>query len=176
VPIKTTIEGLEIILNKVVKDTRGALCEMVPGGSANETVKNGIGNIYASIALNRQPRAGHYHLRNIENFFVVQGTALWAFRDYRKESSTFGKSYAVIVGYENVPRHGEIEQYTVENGTMAQVLVPAGVYHVYMPLTEKPTVVIAVASVPHSDDDYVRIDLETIPVIKDVLSRFPESK
>lgn len=173
--IKTPIHGLEMVLNKVIKDKRGALCEMVPAGTKNESMKNGIGNIYASIALDRQPRAGHYHFKNVENFYVVYGTALWAFVDYRKESPTFGKTYAIIIGYEGVKEPKGIEQHTIERNEMAQIIVPTGVYHVYIPLTERPAIVVAIASVPHSNEDYVRINPDDIPQVKEIFSRFSEN-
>lgn len=159
--IKTNIAGLEIELNKVVKDVRGALCELAPGGFENKRLSHGVRNVYASIALNRTPRAGHYHHRNIEHFYTLAGTVLWLFKDFRKDSPTFGKAYAVVAGYEKAELKG-VPSYAIDESAMAELVVPAGVYHAVVPLTDKQVVVVALASQPYEADDYVSIKPEDI--------------
>jgi dTDP-4-dehydrorhamnose 3,5-epimerase-like enzyme len=44
--------------------------------------------------------------------------------------------------------------------SIAQVLVPTGVYHVYYPLTDKKVTVLAITNLPHDNDDYVRFSPE----------------
>ena len=156
--IKTPIEGLKIKLNKVIGDRRGYLYELAPGGKDNEFLRDGIGNIYCSTATQRGiPRGGHYHEKLVENFFTISGLALWLFKDFRKKSSTFGKAWGVILGEEekiNLP--ASFPAYLLPY-VMAQVWVPAGVYHVYYPLTSSKVIVLAVTSLPHDDSDYVRL-------------------
>lgn len=168
--INTGIGGLKIKINKVVPDKRGALCEILPDGINNNFLKNKIGNIYASIATGREARAGHYHFKNIENFYTLSGTALWIFKDFRNESPTFGKIYCVILGFDDIKTEN-INSFTIDSSKMAQVTVPAGVYHVFCPLTEKPVTVLAIASEPHNDKDYVRINPEEIPEIKNIIEK-----
>lgn len=168
--INTPIDGLKININKVIGDKRGVLCEILPDGTNNKFLNHKIGNIYASIATGREARAGHYHFKNIENFYTLSGTALWIFKDYRKESPTFEKTYDVILGFDNV-KVKDTESYTIDNNYMAQVMIPAGVYHVFYPMTETPVTVLAIASEPHDDKDYARIKPEEIPEIKDIMKK-----
>jgi dTDP-4-dehydrorhamnose 3,5-epimerase-like enzyme len=169
--IKTPIAGLEIEINKVVKDPRGILCELAPGGFENVHMKShGIRNAYATFAMGRSPRAGHYHFRNIEHFYTLNGTGLWLFKDYRKESKTYGKTYAVVAGFEKHELNG-IPVYTIEESKMAQLIVPSGVYHVVIPLTDKPVLVVALCSEPYDAKDYEKISPEDITEFKDILAR-----
>lgn len=167
--INTDIERLEIKLNKVVSDRRGALCEVLPDGSDGINYK--IRNVHASIAVQKGiPRAGHYHNKNIEIFYTLTGSALWIFMDYRKSSPTFGKIWSAILGFDGMKING-ICSYTIDNSQMAQVLVPAGVYHVFYPLTEKLVTVLSIASETYDEKDYVRINPEDIMEIKDILDK-----
>jgi dTDP-4-dehydrorhamnose 3,5-epimerase-like enzyme len=167
--VKTPIAGLEIELNKVVKDPRGILCELAPGGFENVHMKShGIRNAYATFALDKSPRAGHYHHRNIEHFYTLGGTGLWLFKDYRKDSKTYGKTYAVIAGFEKAELD-DVHSFTIEESKMAQLIVPAGVYHVVIPITDKPCLVVALCSEPYDAADYEKILPEDIEEFKPLL-------
>lgn len=171
--IETSIEGLKIKLNKVVGDQRGVLCEIAPGGFVHEFFKNGIGNAYSSIATGRHTaRAGHFHHKNVENFYTLSGTALWIFKDLREKSQTFNKTFAVILGYDKPTNSNNVVHYTIDEMKMAQVVVPTGVYHVYWPLTDEKVVVVAAASEPYRKEDYVHIDWKEIEDIKNFVSKF----
>ena len=158
--ISTTIQDLTITLRKVVGDDRGKIAELLPGGFENPDASVGIKHIYTSIATGlHTARAGHYHNRKGEFFYTVTGTALWVFYDFRKDSATFGKTFSMVVGWSPFP--GAANQYVLEEGKMAQGWVPAGVYHVYWPLTAERVLVVCMATTPH-DEDYVRIKPEEI--------------
>src|SRR3989344_8903749 len=102
--VTTSIIGLEVGLNRAIGDARGWLGELVPGGAANPDVKDGLGNVYLSVAVGKNiARAGHYHFRQSELFFTITGTALWAFRDYREGSKTFGALQAMVFTDEAKP-------------------------------------------------------------------------
>lgn len=155
--IKTGIEGLEIQPQKVVGDERGLLVEMIQGGTENPVTSHGIKNIYASIAVGKHTgRAAHYHYKLHELFFTLSGTALWLFHDFRKDSPTFGQNAGVVVGFEKptVPVFHDV--LTLDQKQFARVEVPAGVYHAYWPLTDEKVMVVAVASMPHDNEDYWR--------------------
>ncbi len=161
--IKTPIKNLKIKLNKIIGDKRGYLYEIAPGGSKNKFINGKIGNIYCSTATQKDmARGGHYHHKLIEIFYTLTGTALWLFKDFRKNSKTFGKTYAVILGEKDKNINSDLKKtdsYYLPK-SMAQVLVPAGVYHVYYPLTEKRVEVLAVTNLPHDNDDYVKFSPE----------------
>ncbi len=169
--IQTSIDGLKIKLNKVIGDKRGYLYEIAPGGNGNELINGEIGNIYCSSATQKGvARGGHYHHKLIENFCVISGTALWLFKDFRQSSKSYGKIYAVIVG----EKAKGVEKFDVPSYCLpevsAQVLVPAGVYHVYYPLSDEKVEVIAITNLPHDNSDYVRL----LPEEDESLKKFLE--
>lgn len=171
--LETPIEGLKIKLNKVVPDERGALCEMAPGGLVHEFFEKGVKNIYSSIATGKHiARAGHMHSKNIENFYTLTGTALWAFKDMRQGSTTEGKFFAFIVGYDSPESDSGLDSYTIDKSQFAQVIVPTGVLHIYWPLTDKQVTVVAVASQPYEAHDYQYVDWKTVPEMTDLAKRF----
>lgn len=153
-PITTPIEDLELLINKVVKDPRGSLFEMMPGGTQNPLAPDRIGNIYCSWANRRHtPRAGHFHKLLQENFFTLAGTVLWYFRDFRKESETFGNEHGLIVSEKLPSRRFSVPSYLISDGVVS-IKVPPGVYHMYYPLTSKPAMVICISSRPYDPSDY----------------------
>lgn len=172
--IQTPISGLELHLQKVFGDPRGILAEMLPGGSANPAVaEHGLGNIYASIATGKHTaRAAHFHFKNHEIFCTLTGTALWLFHDFREKSPTFGQNAGVVVGFTlpTTPVHHPV--YVLDQKQMARVIVPAGVYHAYWPLTDEKVVVCSMASDPHDDADYDKRPPSAVPGFFDLLSQY----
>ncbi len=167
------IQGLEIQPQKVVGDERGFLAEMIQGGTKNAVTDHGIGNIYTSVAVGKHTgRAAHYHYKNHEIFFTLTGTALWLFYDFRKESVTFGETVGVVVGMKkpDFPVHHEI--YTLDEKKFVRVVVPAGVYHAYWPLTDEPVMVTAVASEMHDNADYWRGKPSEVPGFTEILAQY----
>ncbi|PJE75847.1 hypothetical protein COV04_02795 [Candidatus Uhrbacteria bacterium CG10_big_fil_rev_8_21_14_0_10_48_11] len=170
-PTTTAIEGLVVTFSRFIADERGYLAELVPNGTDNPQAKEGIKNIYLSAATGNAPRAGHYHFRQTENFFVINGSALWAFYDYRKNSPTFGAIATVILtdGKERVVK-GETPTYQQGEQGMPGITVPVGVYHVYWPLGKDSVQVICVASEPYDASDYVHSKPEDVPGIMDAVN------
>lgn len=172
--ITTSISGLQLELQKVFGDVRGMLAEMVQGGTQNPVVQeHGIGNIYTSIATGKHIcRAAHFHFKNHEIFFTLTGTALWLFHDFREGSPTFGQNAGLLLGFDapTMPVHHPV--YTLDHMQMARVIVPAGVYHAFWPLTDDKVVTIAVASERHDDADYDRRTIKTVPGFLDILAQY----
>ena len=169
--ISTSIDGLEVVLNKAIGDSRGWLGELVPGGTVNPDVKDGLGNIYLSVATGKNiARAGHYHYRQSDLFFTITGASLWVFRDYREESKTFGAVYAAVFASEDVSI-AQASTYRVGE-SMPYVFVPHGVYHVYWALTDTPVRVVCVATTPHDDTDYVRLGPNEVPGLADLVRSY----
>lgn len=157
---ETKIQGLKINLNKIIGDERGYLCEIAPGGTSNELIAGKIGNIYLATGNKKGiARGGHYHYHLVENFYTLSGLALWLFKDFRKDSQSFNKTEAIILGEKDKAKKFEkidINKYFLPEA-MAQILVPAGVYHIFYPLSDSKVEVLAITNLPHDDNDYVRI-------------------
>ena len=172
--ITTPIQGLEIHLQRVFGDPRGLLAELVPGGTSNPVVADhGIGNLYASIATGKHTaRAAHFHFKNHEIFFTLTGTALWLFHDFRESSPTFGQNAGFVLGFDSptFPVHHTL--YVLDQKQMARVVVPAGVYHAYWPLTDEKVVVATVASEAHKDEDYDKRTIRTVPGFLEILAMY----
>jgi len=170
--IDSIIDGLLIRTNKVVRDNRGFLAEVMPAGLGDEFLQAGLKSIHVSVATEKNvARAGHLHRKNIENFFTISGTALWLFVDCRKDSPSFNKFYSIILG-QRKNSQVDVPSYTIENSQMAQILVPAGVYHIFWPLTDEDVTVLALASESYDKNDYEKISLNDYPEIKEYLLKF----
>ncbi len=171
--VETSIEGLKIKLGKVVPDSRGLLAELSPAGTAHKFFNSGINNIYISSSEKKHTlRAGHLHYKNIENFYTLSGTALWVFVDLRKESPTYNKIFSVVLGSKSMETNTDDPQYTLDKSQMAQILVPAGVYHAYWQLTDDPVIVLALASQQYDEKDYDRTPPSDIPNIREKVKSY----
>jgi dTDP-4-dehydrorhamnose 3,5-epimerase-like enzyme len=169
--IETPINGVKISLNKVIGDVRGHLCEIAPGGTKNSFVGGNIGNVYCATATQKGvARGAHYHHKLIENFYTLTGSALWLLKDFRKDSKTFGETYAVVFGDKKVVGINADQYVSPEN--MAQLLVPNGVYHVFYPLTDKEVIVLALTNLPHDNDDYIRLEPENDKDLKGLVKKY----
>lgn len=171
--IKTKIDGLLIKLNKVVADSRGALCELAPAGFSDESFSSGVKNIHASIATKKGiARGGHYHLKQNENFYTLSGTALIVFADFRKNSKTTGNVYSVIVGSTKPADSKGLPAYTIDLGGLAQIFVPAGVYHIFSPLTDEKLILVSFSSENYDKADYAYPKPEELSGVKKILDNF----
>jgi len=171
--IETGIPGLEVDLQKVIGDHRGFLAEMLPGGMDHPVAKNGIRNIYMSVATGKHVgRAAHYHYKNHEIFYTLSGTALWLFHDFRKDSPSSGKSFEIILGHEKPEDEVHHPVVVLDDLQFACVSVPVEVYHAYWPLTDEKVRVVAVASESHSDDDYWRGKPNEVPGFVEILGKY----
>ena len=171
--LKTNIDGLVIRMNKVVAGATGALCELAPAGFSDEFFSTGVKNIYASIATAKgSARGGHYHMRQNENFYVLSGTLLWIFVDFRENSKTNGEIFSVITGFAFPKENKNIPAYTIDKNQMAQLFIPAGVYHIWGQLSEEKAVVLAVSSEHYDKTDYAYPKIEELPKVKKILDEF----
>ncbi|MDO8599550.1 MAG: dTDP-4-dehydrorhamnose 3,5-epimerase family protein [bacterium] len=169
----TPINGLELHHTKVVGDARGLLAELVQGGAANPVLSHGFGNLYTSIAIGKHTgRAAHLHVKLHEIFCTLTGTALWFFHDFREASPTFGKSHAVVLGFDRPTTAVPDSVYVLSEKDMARCIVPGGVYHAYWPLTDAPVFVVSIASMPHDDADYDRRKPDTVPGCRDWVGKY----
>ena len=164
------IPGLDFLENKLIRDHRGYLGEIVPWGITNDFLEWKLGHIYASVATGKHiARGGHYHHKNIDRFCTLSGSALWVFIDYRTEDHTV---FSMILGEKEYKNDFWIKNYTIDLGYMITASVPIGVYHIFIPLTDERVTVLSLASEIHDDDDYVRIKPHDIPEIQSLLHNF----
>ncbi len=171
--LETAVDGVKIKLGKVVLDDRGFLAELSPTGIDHTFFNAGIKNIYVSTSTQKNIiRAGHLHYKNVENFYTLSGTALWIFVDLRRDSPTYNKAFAVILGSKTPSFETNDPIYTIDMSTSAQVLVPTGVYHAYLQLTDEPVTVLAIASEPYDEKDYDRTPPTSIPQIQEKLKEY----
>lgn len=181
--ISTDIEGLSIKLNKVISDNRGYLAELMPGGIENDFCKGGFKNLYLSTANKKGvPRGGHYHKKenSFENFYCVSGLALWFFYDFRQlKSNLANNSVIIIVGEKDIAKRNLSEEILKNTkhcyflpDTMAQILVPPKVYHIYIPLSDDTVRIVATHSQKYDPADYEQIDLANIPNFAKIIAQF----
>lgn len=180
--LKTPIISLKIHLNKVVGDKRGYFCDLAE--TDNPIWKTKIKHIHASIAIKKGVARGeHYHLRLIENFWVLSGTALWIFHDFNKKSKTYGKTWSLILGFS--PKGNPIftkegrevivrgtKSYFVDQGKLAQIEINPYVYHSFWPLTNEPVVVVASGTTGYDPTDFVKPNIVDVPGAVRILKKF----
>lgn len=170
--VSTSIEGLSLFLNQARSDERGIHCDITPVGADSHLLAEDIKRIQANITTRfGAPRGGHYHFRLQENFFTLSGTALWYFYDFNKNSTTYGKSYAVILGFETPALEMGIAAYTIDQGFAAQVAVAAGIYHIYWPLVGEQVVVVGTGSLQYDFEDCDRLDPAEVPGALDTFEK-----
>jgi dTDP-4-dehydrorhamnose 3,5-epimerase len=117
------IEGVQVIDLPVHMDDRGYLFEIAraAGGDEPHAVVHQFGQVYlVGDPVRGAIRAYHKHDELWDWFCIVHGTAKFVLRDDREESGTYHEMVQVVVG-DNRPR---------------LIVVPPGVYHGWMSLTD----------------------------------------
>jgi glucose-1-phosphate thymidylyltransferase len=145
---------------------------MAPGGTDNPFFKDGIKHIHGSIAIKKLvPRGGHYHYHLRENFYTLSGTALWYFYDFRKDSPTYQTGYSVILGFNPAEKEIDVPSYAISQGSMAQIFIPPGVYHIFWPLTDEKVIVAGTGSIDYDSSDYARPEIDEVPGAKEIFEK-----
>jgi len=164
------IDWLEFLDNKLVKDSRWFLWEIIPWWISNPFLDWKLWHIYTSVATWKHiARWWHYHFKNIDRFATISWSALWIFIDYRNDNK---KVFPIILWSKKIENNFGIDNYTIDNNYMVSVKVPVWVYHLFIPLTDENVTVLSLASEEHDDNDYVRISPFKIPEIKNLLDDF----
>lgn len=164
------IDWLEFLNNKLIKDDRGFLGEIIPWWISNTFLEWKLWHIYTSVATWKFiARWWHYHHKNIDRFSTISWSALWIFIDYRNKKKEI---FSVILWEKKVINNFWINNYTIDDNYMMAVKVPVWVYHLFIPLTEENVTVLSLASDKHDDDDYVRISPFSIAEIQNLLNNF----
>jgi len=162
--IPTPINGLKVYLNKVVGDKRGLFCDLAETDNPiwkAKSKKNQVKHLHASIAMQKGVSRGeHYHLRLIENFWVLSGTSLWIFHDFNKKSKTFGKTWSLVL------------DFPPKKNKLAQIEIPPYIYHAFWPLTARPVLAVATGTTGYDQTDFVRPKIQEVPRALKILKKF----
>jgi dTDP-4-dehydrorhamnose 3,5-epimerase len=126
------IEEFQVIDLPVRMDDRGYLFEIVraAGGEELHAVAHQFGQVYlVGDPVRGTVRAYHKHDELWDWFCIVHGTAKFVLRDDRRESPTYREIMEIVIG-DKRPR---------------LIVVPPGVYHGWMSLTDD-VLMVSVAS------------------------------
>lgn len=185
--LETPINGLRVLLNKVVGDERGYFCDLAEGD--NPLFKDGCRHLHTSIAIKKGvARGGHYHYRLKENFYVLSGTALFIFHDFNKKSKTYGKTYSLVLGFSPKAKAGPAyakatagksdldfkgtRSYFINRGKLAQIEIPPHIYHAFWPLTNEKVIAFVTGTEGYNPRDFERPSIEDVPGAKKILKKF----
>lgn len=139
-----SIKGLKIIPLETYVDDRGFLTEII---RSNDHHFNKFGQVYTVTDYSRGTvRAFHKHKKLWDFFFIVNGTAKFAFYDDRRTSSTYKKILIVVTGAKNP----------------SLIVVPPGIFHGWMAL-EDNTILVSIASevYNHHHPDETRVPYDS---------------
>ena len=168
--VQLPINGVTLYLNKVVSDSRGHFMDLA------ETDNPSVGStkhIHSAIALHKGVSRGeHYHLRVVEDFYTLSGTALGILHDFNEESPTFGKTFAYVSGNKDDSVKTDLPTYYIEDGTLAQVRIMPKVWHAWWPLTDKEVVIVALGTLGYDPQDYGKPKAQEIPGVMDILTAY----
>ena len=140
------IQGLQVIPLTVHEDDRGYLIEVArikTEGGFPHSVVHKFGQVYLVGNYARGVvRAFHKHRELWDFFFISHGAAKFVFVDDREDSPTYGETVQVVIS----------------ERTPTLIVVPPGVYHGWMSLTDDTQLVsIASETYNHAKPDEVRI-------------------
>ena len=165
---KTAIDGLRLLFNNAVGDGRGVFADLAE--EDNPIFGTAMRHIHTSIAAHKGVARGcHYHNIQTETFYALSGTGLCVFHDFRADSETRGATYAIILGHERPGTETTLPVHTIDQGTLAQIIVPPGVYHGFWPMSDERLVLVATSTHRYDPTDYVRPSLDEIPDLARIL-------
>jgi dTDP-4-dehydrorhamnose 3,5-epimerase len=135
------IEGFGIRRAKVVPDQRGRLGEIM---RADDPWFEKFGQVYFTTTYPGVVKAWHYHAKQTDHFYVVQGLVKIGLYDAREGSPTRGTVHELYLG-EHCP---------------GLVRIPPGVQHGWMCVSDREALIVNVVSEPYNyaDPDEFRTD------------------
>lgn len=128
------IEGFGIRRSRVMPDERGRLGEIM---RADDPWFEKFGQVYFTTTYPGVVKAWHYHRRQTDHFYVVQGTVKVGLYDSREDSPTRGTVHEFYLG-EHCPGLARI---------------PAGVQHGWMCVSPREAIVVNLVSEPYNYAD-----------------------
>lgn len=178
--VKTPINSLRIYINKVVIDERGFFCDLAEAD--NPIWKDKVTHLHASIAIKKGvARGGHYHYRLKENFYILSGTALFIFHDFNEKSKTFGRTWAVILGFSPENKRiklglkfktSRLKKFYIDRGKLAQIEIAPYIYHAFWPLTNEKVVAFVTGTTGYDPSDFEKPNILDVPNANKILKKF----
>lgn len=139
------IEGVKTKQLKPVKDDRGLLMEFLRD---DDEIFEKFGQVYLTLVKRGVAKAWHYHKLQDDHFVCVEGKALVALYDMRKDSPTFGQSQDFLLSAPDI----EDEHLLVK--------IPKGVCHGF---TAIDCAQAKIVNIPTKHYDYDKPDEERFP-------------
>lgn len=165
--VKTTINGLKILLNKVTSDERGHFIDLA---EIDNPIFKDIKHLHTSIATTKHiARGEHFHYRLKEDFYVLGGTVLFICHDFDKKSPTFGETFSTILGDGKEKIETDLDSYYLNDGQLAQLEIQPMVYHAFWPLTDSPAVVFVSGNAGYDAEDYGKPKIHEVPGAIEIL-------
>jgi dTDP-4-dehydrorhamnose 3,5-epimerase len=125
------IAGFGVRRAKVIPDERGRLGEIL---RADDPWFEKFGQVYFTTTYPGVVKAWHYHRRQTDHFYVIQGTVKVALYDGREGSPTRGTVHELYLG-EHCP---------------GLVRIPPGVQHGWMCVSQVEALVVNIVSEPYN--------------------------
>ncbi len=108
------INGVKVKKLVVHPDERGLLMEFLRN---DEEFFEKFGQVYLTLVKKGVAKGWHYHKKQVDHFVCVEGRALVALYDQRKDSPTFGQTQDFIIAAPDV------------SGEHLLIKIPSGVVH-----------------------------------------------
>jgi dTDP-4-dehydrorhamnose 3,5-epimerase len=133
------IEGVVVTPLRQILDERGKVMHMMRSDSP---IFSAFGEIYFSTTFPGVVKAWHLHKQMTLNYAVVQGAVKLALFDDRVGSAT----------------RGEVQEIYMSPENYVLVTVPPLVWNGFKCVGNETAIVANCATLPHSDDEIVRLD------------------
>ena len=166
--INTSINGVEIFLNKVVGDERGYFLDVAETDNpAMQTTKH----IHTVIAKEKHSvRGEHSHFRLYEDFYMLSGTTLCVLYDDNEDSPTYKQVYAFLAGTKGENVAG-LDTYFTEDEKLAQVRIPPKVWHAVWSLSEGGSTILVLGTEGYDETDFKKAKASEIEPVRAVLEK-----
>ena len=137
--LETSIKGVWIKPLRKIPDERGMIMHML---RADEPAYEKFGEIYFSVCLPGAIKGWHKHLRQTQNYAVIQGMIKLVLYDEREGSTSKGELLEIFTGE---------DKYEL-------IHIPPGVVNGYKTYGTKPAIVANCSDIPHEPNEMVRYD------------------
>jgi dTDP-4-dehydrorhamnose 3,5-epimerase len=128
------IDGVQARPARVMPDERGRLGEIF---RADDPWFEKFGQVYFTTTYPGVIKAWHYHKKQTDHFYVINGTVKIALYDQRKNS----------------PTYGTVNQLYLSEYCPGLVRIPPGVQHGWMAVGQKEAYIVNIASETYNYDE-----------------------
>jgi len=137
--METNIKDVWIKPLRKIPDERGMIMHML---RADEPAFEKFGEIYFSVGLPGAIKGWHKHLRQTQNYAVIQGMIKLVLYDEREDSTSKGELLEIFTGE---------DKYEL-------IHIPPGVVNGYKTYGTKSAIVANCSDIPHEPNEMVRYD------------------